>query len=127
MRIVWLIVLFLLVGVGYYAYTRMEREAPEIGTLTSQAFVGQEYRHQFRFSDSGSGVRHAHIWLEAGGKTFELADQEYPGSVFTGAELALEREIEVVVKPKELGLSDGRANIYAETTDYAWVANTATA
>jgi hypothetical protein len=124
MRIVWLILFVLALGAGYYAYTRLERDAPVIGTLTSQSFVGAEYRHVFRFNDAGSGVRHAHVWLEAGGKTYELADQEYPGNVLTGADLGLEREIEVVVKPKELGISDGNATLQAEASDYAWLPNT---
>ena len=65
-------------------------------------------------------MRHVRVWLEAGGKSYPLADQEYPGNLLTGAELALEREIEVVVKPKELGLQDGRARLMAEASDYAW-------
>jgi murein DD-endopeptidase MepM/ murein hydrolase activator NlpD len=125
MRIVWLIVLLLVAAGGYYAYTRLEREPPVIGTLATAAFAGSEYRHVFRFNDAGSGVRHARVWLEAGGKTYELANQEYPGNILTGAELSLERQIEVVVKPKELGLGDGRARLMAETSDYAWVPNTA--
>ncbi len=124
MRIVWLIVLLLVVGAGYYAYIRMERVPPVVGTLTSPAFAGAEYHHLFRFNDDASGVRRVHIWLEAGGKTYELAEQEYPGNTLTGAELSLEREIEVVVKPKELGLGDGQARLMAEATDYSWLANT---
>jgi len=119
MRIVWLIVLVLVVGAGYYAYGRLERVQPAIGGLNTPAFVGAEYRHVFRFSDKDSGVRHARVWLEAGGKNYQLADQEYPGSVLTGAELGIERELEVVVKPKELGVPDGSATLQAEVTDYA--------
>src|SRR5258705_7343304 len=124
MRIVWLIVLLLVVGAGYYAYIRMERVPPVVGTLTSPAFAGAEYHHLFRFNDDASGVRRVHIWLEAGGKTYELAEQEYPGNTLTGAELSLEREIEAVVKPKELGLGDGQARLIAEATDYSSLADT---
>jgi hypothetical protein len=123
MRIVWLILLLLLAGVGYFGYTRAEREPPVISTLTSAGYASSEYRHVFRFDDDGSGIRSAHVWLEAGGKTYELASQEYPGNALTGAELALQREIEVVVKPKELGLPDGEATLHAETTDYSWLSN----
>jgi murein DD-endopeptidase MepM/ murein hydrolase activator NlpD len=126
MRIVWLIVLLLVVGAGYYAYTRMERVPPVVGTLTSPAYAGREYHHLFRFNDDGSGVRHARIWLEAGGKSFPLAEQEYPGNTLTGADLTLEREIEVVVKPKDLGIADGQARLMAEARDYSWLGNTTT-
>ena len=125
MRIVWLILLLLLAGVGYFSYTRAEREPPVISTLTSAGYASSEYRHVFRFNDDGSGIRSAHVWLEAGGKNYELASQEYPGNPLTGAELALQREVEVVVKPKELGLADGPVTLHAETTDYSWLSNVA--
>ncbi len=125
MRIVWLIVLVLVIGAGYYAFTRLEREPPVVGTLTTHGFVGAEYHHQFRFGDEDSGVRHVRVYLEAGGKTYELAEQDYPGNALTGAELSLEREVEVVVKPKELGIGDGQARLVAEATDWAWLPNDA--
>ncbi|HTO52309.1 MAG TPA: M23 family metallopeptidase [Myxococcota bacterium] len=125
MRIVWLILLFLVCGAAYYAYTRLEHEPPVVSTMTTQAFVGAEYHHLFRFKDPGSGIRHVRVWLESNGKSYPLAEQEYPGSVLTGAELALEREVEVTVKPKELGVGDGAATLEAEATDYGWLANKA--
>ena len=124
MRIVWLILFLLLAGLAYYGWLRAERDAPVISTLTSPGFVGSEYHHLFRFDDAGSGIRSAHVWLVAGGKTTELAGQEYPGNAFTGAELDLQREIEVVVKPKEMGLPDGEVTLHAEATDYSWLSNT---
>ena len=48
-------------------------------------------------------MRSAHVWLEADGKNYELAREEFPGNALTGASLDLERQIKVVVKPKELG------------------------
>jgi hypothetical protein len=124
MRIVWLILFLLLVGLAYYGWLRAERDAPVISTLTSPGFVGSEYHHLFRFDDAGSGIRNARVWLVAGGKTTELASQDYPGNTLTGAELDIQRELEVVVKPKEMGLPDGEVTLHAEATDYSWLANT---
>jgi murein DD-endopeptidase MepM/ murein hydrolase activator NlpD len=126
MRIVWLILFVLLAGAGYFSYTRLERTPPVIGTLGSPAYASKEYHHQFRFNDADSGIRSARIWLEANGKVFELANQSFPGNFVTGADLVIERPIEVVVDPKKLGVADGRASLRAETTDYSWLANTAT-
>jgi murein DD-endopeptidase MepM/ murein hydrolase activator NlpD len=126
MRIVWLIVLVLLAGAGYFSYTRLERTPPVIGTLGSPAFANKEYHHQFRFSDADSGVRSVHVWLEENNKIVELASESFPGNILTGADLVIERPIEVVVDAKKLGLADGRASLRAETTDFSWLGNTAT-
>lgn len=125
MRIVWLIVLALLIGGGYWVYTRVERTPPEIGTLTTPAFASQSYEHEFRFSDADTGVRSARVWLEAGGKVYELAREEYPGNPFTGAALDIERPIGVSIDPKALGIPDGDATLYAEVHDFSWLDNSA--
>jgi len=123
MRIVWLIVLVLLVGGGAWAYTRMERIAPVISTRTTPAFASGDYEHEFRFADVGTGVRSARVWLEVAGKEYELASEVYPGNAILGANLEIERPIEVVVKPKELGVPDGAATLHAEVHDFSWVDN----
>lgn len=123
MRIVWLIVLVLLIGGGYWVYTRVERTPPVIGTLTTPAFASQAYEHEFRFSDADTGLRSARVWLEAGGKVYELAKEEYPGNPFSGASLDIERSIDVTVNPKDLGIPDGQATLYAEADDFSWLDN----
>ena len=65
MRIVWLIVLLLLIGGGGWAYTRVERTPPLIGTRTTPEFANGDYEHEFRFSDEGTGLRSARIWLDS--------------------------------------------------------------
>jgi len=124
MRIVWLILFLLLAGAAYYGWMRAESDPPVVSTLTTPGYVSSEYHHQFRFDDKGSGIRSARVWLVANGKTTELASQDYPGNALTGAELDLQRELEVVVKPKEMGLPDGEVTLHAEATDYSWLSNT---
>src|SRR5262245_13998690 len=125
MRIVWFIVFLFLAGAAYFGWLRAEKDAPVISTLTTPGYVSSEYHHVFRFEDAGSGIRNARVWLVANGKTTELAAQEYPGNALSGAELDLQREVEVVVKPKEMGLADGEVTLHAEATDYSWLSNTA--
>ncbi len=125
MRLVWLIVLVLLVGAGGWAYTRMERTPPAIRTITTPAFASSSYEHEFNFSDSGTGLRSARVWLEADGKEYPLASEEFPGNALLGASLDIERPLKVAVDPKALGIPDGTAMLHAEATDFAWVDNTA--
>ena len=126
MRLVWLIVLVLLVGAGGWAYTRFERTPPRIRTITTPAFASGSYEHEFNFSDEGTGLQSARVWLEADGKVYELASETYPGNALLGASLEIERPIKVAVNPKELGIPDGPATLNAEAHDFAWVDNTAT-
>ncbi len=125
MRLVWLIVLVLLVGVGGWVYTRVERTPPVIRTITTPAFASGTYEHEFNFSDEGTGLRSARVWLEADGKVYELASEEFPGNALMGASLEIERPLKVSVNPKELGIPDGAATLNAEARDFAWVDNTA--
>jgi murein DD-endopeptidase MepM/ murein hydrolase activator NlpD len=125
MRIVWLIVLALLIGGGWWTYTRMERTPPQIGTLATPAFASASYEHEFRFSDGETGLRSAHVWLEAGGKVYELAQEEFPGNPFSGASIDIERPVEIAIDPKALGIPDGQATLHAEAHDFSWLDNTA--
>jgi len=125
MRLVWLIVLVLLVGAGGWVYTRVERTLPVIRTITTPGFASGSYEHEFNFSDEGTGLRSARVWLEADGKEYELASETFPGNALMGASLDLERPIKIGVNPKELGIPDGPATLNAEARDFAWVDNTA--
>jgi hypothetical protein len=127
MRLVWLIVLVLLVGAGGWAYTRMERTPPVIRTIATPAFASGSYEHEFNFSDAGTGLRSARVWLEADGKVYELANETYPGNALMGANLDIERPLKVTVNPKELGLPDGAATLNAEAQDFSWSGNTSVA
>jgi murein DD-endopeptidase MepM/ murein hydrolase activator NlpD len=125
MRIVWLIVLVLLIGAGGWAYTRMERVPPQIATRTTPEFANGEYEHEFRFSDDGTGLSAARVWLEADGRQFALAEENFEGNPLTGAALLIERPIKVVVDPKKLGIPDGPATLHAEARDFSWMENVA--
>ena len=125
MRLVWLIVLVLLVGAGGWAYTRLERTPPAIRTITTPGYASSSYEHEFTFSDAGTGLRSARVWLEAGGQEYELASETFPGNALLGASLDIERPIKVVVDPKALGVPDGPAQLSAEAHDFAWGDNTA--
>ncbi|MEX2205803.1 MAG: M23 family metallopeptidase [Myxococcota bacterium] len=125
MRLVWLIVLVLLVGAGAWVYTRVERTPPQIRTITTPAFASGNYEHEFNFSDAGTGLRSARVWLEADGKEYELASETFPGNALMGANLDIERPLKIALNPKELGLPDGPATLNAAAKDFAWVDNTA--
>jgi hypothetical protein len=125
MRIVWVLLLVLAGGLGFYLYTRFEARAPTIETSTEQIWLGTggPHAHAFRISDAGMGVREIVVSLQNGGEPRELVRESFAGNLFTGAVSRAAREIEVRVDPKSLGLKDGPAVLRAEARDFSWRRN----
>jgi murein DD-endopeptidase MepM/ murein hydrolase activator NlpD len=123
MRALWILLLVLAGSIAGYMFTRFEREAPSIATRTDRIVFGKEHQHEFRVIDDGTGVERVHIWLESGEATIDLVDVTYPGTLFTGASLNIPRAIEVTLKPAELGVGDGPAQLVAESRDFSWLGN----
>lgn len=113
-------------SVAVFLFTRFEGNAPVIQTLTASVAIGKEHVHSFRITDEGTGVERVRVWLIAGGKRYELADDRYPGGFFLGADLPIERQVEVTVRPADLGLADGPVELVAEARDYSWRGNAST-
>jgi murein DD-endopeptidase MepM/ murein hydrolase activator NlpD len=106
-------------------FTRFEREPPVLRTRLDRIVLGNEHAHEFRVTDEGSGVERIHVWLESGGRTIDLADVTYPGNLFTGANLDIQRTVDVLLRPEQLGVADGPALLVAEARDYSWFGNVA--
>jgi hypothetical protein len=96
-----------------------------IGTRLDRVMLGDEHQHEFRVTDEGTGVERIHVWLESDGETIDLADVTYPGNLFTGANLNIQRTVDIVLRPGELGVGDGGARLVAEARDYSWFGNVA--
>ena len=92
MRVVWLIILVFVVAGGGWAYTRMERTPPLISTRTTPSFASGDYEHEFRFTDEGTGLRSARIWLESIGLWDKLKDNVVPALNVRAALSAVESE-----------------------------------
>ncbi len=127
MRIVWLLILVIAGLLTGALVTRFERDPPEIHMRTQVAYIGKEHTHDLRVSDQGMGVERVRIWISSGDVELELHDETYPGNLWMGADLALTRNIEVTIKPKEMGLGPGEAVLHVEVHDFSWAGNSTTA
>jgi murein DD-endopeptidase MepM/ murein hydrolase activator NlpD len=125
MRMVWILLVVLAGVIGGYLYTRFEPEAPVIETRLDRVVLSQEHLHEFRVHDVGMGVERVNVRLERGDDSFELAKVTYPGNLFGGADLLIERKLDVTIRPGELGLDDGPGTLVAEARDYSWRGNQA--
>ncbi|MEE8313293.1 MAG: M23 family metallopeptidase [Myxococcota bacterium] len=123
--IVWVLLIGLAGGLTGYLFTRFETDVPKISTRTSVQWIGGEHRHEVRISDQGTGLESVRIWLEMAGAEYDIEAARYAGGLLGGADLNVPRLIEAVIDPLALGLSDGRATLHVEATDYSWIGNVA--
>jgi hypothetical protein len=124
LRIVWILLLAIAGALTGYLFTRFERTPPVIETRLEPAFAGAEFRQEVRVSDHGTGVDLLRAVLVTQKGEREVLVQNFPGSLFTGAELKVERTVEVAFEPKDLELPDGEGVLRIEARDFAWRANT---
>ena len=123
MRVVWILIIVLAGVVSGTLFTRFEGEAPQILTRVDQTWVGQEYQHEFRISDSGMGIESVRVWLQGESGETELFQKTYPGSLLSGAKHPVTHRVAVDIKPEELGIKQGRVSLIAEAKDYSWRGN----
>ena len=123
MRVLWLLIIGFAGALAGYLLTRFEGDPPQIRTAEHPAYISGKHGHVFEIDDEGTGLESVRIWLEAAGVTHELKEEVYKGNLFTGAELNIQRRLEVVVDPKALRLADGPVTLHAEASDFSWRGN----
>jgi murein DD-endopeptidase MepM/ murein hydrolase activator NlpD len=125
MKLVWLLVLTLGLGAGYWAWGAFEGTPPRITTLQTLTYVGAPHEHEFTIVDEDRGVESARIYLIAGGKEYKLTSTTWEGTWHSGADVRAPRQLQTTISPAELGLPQGEATLVAEATDFSWRQNQA--
>jgi murein DD-endopeptidase MepM/ murein hydrolase activator NlpD len=120
MKLVWLLVLTLALGGGYWAMGAFEGTPPRISTLETLAYVGTPHEHEFTIDDEGRGVESTRVYVVAGGKEYKLTSASYEGTWHSGADQKTPRRIQTTISPADLGLPQGEATLVAEATDFSW-------
>ena len=118
--LVILLVLVLIVPIGWYVISRLEGEDPEIEIQPDVSFLGESQAINVAVSDPKSGLRKARIVLKQGEKEALLYMKTFPSQGFGQAGTVDDTSFEVLVEPKELGFSDGKALLRMEVRDYSW-------
>jgi murein DD-endopeptidase MepM/ murein hydrolase activator NlpD len=122
-KLVWLLLLTLGLGGGYWAWGAFEGDPPRIATLESLTYVGAPHEHEFTVVDDGRGVESVRVFVVAGEREYKLFSTTYEGTWHSGAELKMPRRIQTTVSPKDLELPQGAATLVAEATDFSWRRN----
>lgn len=102
------------------ALIRLEGEAPRLEILPEPSAIGMETPFGVTVTDGRSGVRRVWMTLVKDGRETTLVDRRFPGSAFTGGGTSKKESLQLTVRPKDLGLTDGPAVFRARVRDFSW-------
>ncbi len=125
MRLIWVLMIILAGSLTGYLFTRFERSPPLIQTRTTPIHLGTKGSHEFFVFDDGTGIESVRVYLRKGDLVLELLNETYAGNLFTGAEVNIQRHVQINLSPEEIELPDGGARLVIEARDYSWFGNQA--
>lgn len=123
MRLIWVLIIIMAGSLTGYLFTRFERSPPVIETRTTPIYLGTKGSHEFYVFDEGTGIETVRVYLRKGDLVLELLNETYPGNMFTGADVNIQRHIQINLNPEEIELPDGSARLVIEARDYSWFGN----
>ena len=115
-----------LVAVGFFVvllvvlFIRMEKEAPRVDLAFDSAAFGVERNLSMTLSDEKSGLKKVWIGVLKDGQEIQLIEKEFPASGWLNKGTVNRVPLNITVKPRELGLSDGEGLLRLVVTDYSW-------
>lgn len=101
--------------------TALEGTEPEMRFKTQPSIIGSACEMAVIAEDTGSGLKR--VWvalLQKDKKEVVLLDQTFPAQGILRRGLVHNKPLKIVVRPRELGLFDGRAVIRAQVWDYSY-------
>ena len=115
-----LLVLAVLAPIVWVLVVRLEGEKPAAEIQLASPSLGLSQELTVSFSDSKSGLRDVWIGIAKDGKEYVLVKKDFPGSGFIGGGEVAEESFTILVEPKALGISEGKATLRIVAKDYSW-------
>lgn len=116
-RIFMFVLIIFLAGLAagfIYIWPHLESSPPEISLDKPIKYLGREQRVYVKISDQGQGLAWVRVTMEQAGKRGVIINQEFDTP---GAPLA---SLKLMVKPLQLGMSQGPAILVVEAADRSW-------
>ncbi len=112
---------FVILPVGWLLMGKLEGEKPSV-IVTPSPLVGISASKNLsvKISDAKSGLRRIGIRLLNDGKEFVLLKKEFPAGGFFRRDRVHEDAFTLLVQPRTLGMTDGKATLDIIARDYAW-------
>lgn len=98
----------------------LEGERPSIQIELPSSSVGAPQGIFVSLADGKSGLRRTWIGLIKDGKENVLVEKNYPAAGFISGGEVREESFEVLLDPKKLGISDGKAILRLAAWDFSW-------
>ena len=115
-----LLVLAVLAPIVWVLVVRLEGEKPAAEIQLASPSLGLSQELTASFSDLKSGLRDVWIGIAKDGKDYVLVKKDFPGSGFIGGGEVAKESFTVLVEPKALGISEGKATLRIVAKDYSW-------
>ncbi len=122
----WLLILSclsLIIPIIWLMVVRLEGKAPVIRVELLSPMIGISKEVSITVSDSGTGIKKIWIGLIKDGKDIVLEYRILPSAgIFKGGKVHKET-LTILIEPKDLGLTDGKATLRILARDYSWRKN----
>ncbi|MCD4754850.1 MAG: M23 family metallopeptidase [Deltaproteobacteria bacterium] len=116
-----LIILAALIAAGcFLGYFLLEGSPPELQVVSVPETVGREYVLTVEVKDARSGIRSISAVLSQGDMVFELDPKIYKTKEWWRGSGVKDEKIFWVIKPFELGMTDGKALLRITARDSSW-------
>jgi len=121
-KIRWLAPFFgvLILVLAAWIWMRMEGETPVIRLNPELTSLGVRSEITVSISDAKSGLSRAWVGLVREGKEQVLHQEQFPSPGFFAGTGIREKTIPLVIEPKKLSLSDGKATLRILVRDRSW-------
>lgn len=117
----WIIVIVLLAVIGaaaFFLWPKLEGQAPQLVLSEQPTHIGRDFRLNLTASDQGQGLYSLRVQITQGSRVKIVADRTFEQKPEGKAAAPL--ALEVIIKPRELGLEDGPATLVVEARDHSW-------
>lgn len=111
----------LLVAIGIWQLViRYEGNAPEVLLTEFPTAVSTEQEISIGVSDQGSGLRKIWVGILQNGTETVLLEKDFPRkNIFSKGDVR-EDPVEIIIEPKEIGVTDGEAELRISVWDCSW-------
>ncbi|MFC1856420.1 M23 family metallopeptidase [Thermodesulfobacteriota bacterium] len=100
--------------------SRLEGTEPSMRLEFVSAAIGLSKELSLTVSDTQSGIRRVWVALQKGEKETVLFEKKFPGPGLFGGGRIKEESFKILIEPRTLGISDGKALLRLTARDLSW-------